>query len=119
VADYITSVENHVTPITQKLLVNAGGWPAMKLAQQLQKAGRVFEADYRPPLLSGLVREGNRNLRSGLRVESASDVENLCTCRESQEWGKICPHALAVGLAYIENTTPKAPDATSPVDVRQ
>jgi superfamily II DNA or RNA helicase len=113
-------VENHAIPITQKLLVNAGGWPAMKLAQQLQKAGRVIEADYRPPLLSGLVREGSRNLRSGLRVTSASDVENLCTCREAREWGKICPHALAVGLAYIEKTTAKvAAAAVSPVVVRQ
>ena len=101
-------------PITQKLLVNAGGWPAMKLAQQLQKAGRVIEADYHPPLLSGLVREGNRNLRSGLRVKSESDVENLCTCRESREWGKICPHALAVGLAYIDSTTAKSEVSAPP-----
>lgn len=94
--------------ITQKLLVNAGGWPAMKQAQQLQSAGRVTEAAYDPPLLSGMVREGNRNLRSGLRVRSESDVENLCTCRESREWGKICPHALAVGLQYIaEQTVPQ------------
>ncbi len=110
-------MENHAIPITQKLLVNAGGWPAMKLAQQLQKAGRVVEADYHPPLLSGLVREGNRNLRSGLRVKSESDVENLCTCRESREWGKICPHALAVGLAYIENATAKDDAAPAPAVV--
>ena len=52
-----------------------------------------------------MVREGNRSLRSGLRIKSASDVENLCTCRESREWGTICAHALAVGLAYIERKT--------------
>ncbi|CAN5518901.1 hypothetical protein BH20VER1_BH20VER1_18130 [soil metagenome] len=88
-------------PITQKLLVTAGGWPAMKQAQGLHAAGRVLEANYEPPLLSGLVREGNRQLRSGLRIQSFSDVENLCTCRESREWGKICSHSLAVGLAYL------------------
>ena len=76
----------------------------MKLAQQLQKAGRVTEAAYNPPLLSGMVGEGNRNLRSGLRIKSDSEVENICSCRESREWGKICPHALAVGLAFIEQT---------------
>ena len=76
----------------------------MKSAQELHKAGRVSDADYNPPVLSGMVREGNRNLRSGLRIKSASDVENLCTCRESREWGTICAHALAVGLAYIERT---------------
>jgi len=95
-------VENAAPEITQKLLVNAGGWPAMKNAQALYKAGRVSDSEYKPPLLSGMVREGNRSLRSGLRIKSASDVENLCTCRESQEWGTICAHALAVGLAYIE-----------------
>lgn len=77
----------------------------MKSAQELHKAGRVSDADYNPPLLAGMVRDGNRILRSGLRVKSASDVENLCTCRESREWGTICAHALAVGVAYIERTT--------------
>ncbi len=95
-------VSNAAIPITQKLLVNAGGWPAMKRAQQLHQAGRASEASYEPPLLSGMVRDGLRTLRSGLRVKTFSDVENLCTCRESREWGKICAHSLAVGLAYIE-----------------
>lgn len=98
---------NDAVPITQKLLVNAGGWPAMKRAQQLHAAGRVDEASYEPPLLSGMVRDGLRTLRSGLRVKTFSDVENLCTCRESREWGKICAHSLAVGLAYIEGVTIK------------
>ncbi|MDQ6861781.1 MAG: SNF2-related protein, partial [Verrucomicrobiota bacterium] len=107
----------HVThaapPITQKLLVSAGGWPAMKLAQQLHAAGRVIDAEYVPPLLSGTVREGNRNLRSGLRIKSESDVESLCTCRESREWGKICPHALAVGLEYLTPSSRAEPQAES------
>jgi len=104
-------VENAAPEITQKLLVNAGGWPAMKSAQELHKAGRVAEPSYEPPILSGMVREGNRNLRSGLRIKSANDVENLCTCRESREWGKICAHALAVGLAYIERAKLEADSA--------
>ncbi|MFL6539799.1 MAG: SNF2-related protein, partial [Chthoniobacterales bacterium] len=99
--------------ITQKLLVSAGGWPVMKQAQQLHAAGRVSEANYEPPVLSGVVREGNRNLRSGLRIKSERDVENLCTCRESREWGKICPHALAVGLAYLEPPKSSAAQAES------
>ncbi|HEV3408753.1 MAG TPA: hypothetical protein VG095_00535, partial [Chthoniobacterales bacterium] len=93
-------------PITQKLLVTAGGWPAMKQAQQLHAAGRVTDATYDPPLLAGLVREGNRSLRSGLRIKSEKDVENICTCRESREWGRICPHALAVGLAFLQPAKP-------------
>ncbi|MGI8437111.1 MAG: DEAD/DEAH box helicase [Chthoniobacterales bacterium] len=102
--------------ITRKLLVNAGGWPAMKAAEQMHGAGRVMEASYEPPLLSGMVKDGLRTLRSGLRVKTFSDVENLCTCRESRAWGKICAHSLAVGLELLspkrreEAPTPLARD---------
>jgi hypothetical protein len=63
-------------PITEKLLLNAGGWQAMKPARELLKSGRVSEAKYEPPLLSGYVREGAKTYRSGLRIKSALDVEN-------------------------------------------
>ena len=35
--------------ITEKLLLNAGGWQAMKPARELLKSGRVSEAKYEPP----------------------------------------------------------------------
>ncbi|MFL6541592.1 MAG: SNF2-related protein, partial [Chthoniobacterales bacterium] len=87
-------------PLTEKLLINAGGWPAMKKARDLVQAGRVTEPTYEPPLLTGFVREG-KNYRSGLRIKSAADVENLCTCWESRSSGKICGHSVAVGLAFL------------------
>jgi superfamily II DNA or RNA helicase len=107
-------------PITEKLLLNAGGWQAMKPARELLKSGRVSEAKYEPPLLSGYVREGAKNYRSGLRIKSAIDVENLCSCWESRSAGKICAHSVAVGLGYLkppaaivaapnESTMPEAP----------
>src|ERR1043166_230803 len=92
-------------PITEKLLLNAGGWQAMKPARELLKSGRVSEAKYEPPLLSGYVREGAKNYRSGLRIKSALDVENLCSCWESRSAGKICAHSVAVGLAYLNPPT--------------
>src|SRR5438105_813980 len=92
----------------------------MKPARELLKSGRVSEAKYEPPLLSGYVREGAKNYRSGLRIKSAIDVENLCSCWESRSAGKICAHSVAVGLGYLnppaaavavpnEPTMPKAP----------
>jgi superfamily II DNA or RNA helicase len=107
-------------PITEKLLLNAGGWQAMKPARELLKGGRVSEAKYEAPLLSGYVREGAKNYRSGLRIKSAIDVENLCSCWESRSAGKICAHSVAVGLGYLnppaavvaapnEPTMPEAP----------
>src|SRR3954471_21191977 len=88
-------------PLTEKLLINAGGWPAMKAARDIVKAERVTEARYEPPMLTGFVREGIKNFRSGLRIKSAIDVENLCTCWESRSSGKICGHSVAVGLAIL------------------
>jgi len=100
-------------PITEKLLLNAGGWQAMKPARELLKSGRVSEAKYEPPLLSGYVREGAKNYRSGLRIKSAVDVENLCSCWESRSAGKICAHSVAVGLGYLN---PPAVATAAPVE---
>ncbi len=85
----------------------------MKAARELVKAGRVSGATYEPPLLAGDVREGQKRYRAGLRIRSASDVENICTCRESREWGKICPHSLAVGLAWLAPPSPAPVLSTS------
>jgi superfamily II DNA or RNA helicase len=100
-------------PITEKLLLNAGGWQAMKPARELLKSGRVSEAKYEPPLLSGYVREGAKNYRSGLRIKSAIDVENLCSCWESRSAGKICAHSVAVGLGYLN---PSVAAVAAPVE---
>jgi hypothetical protein len=37
-------------PITEKLLLNARRWQAMKPAHELLKSGRVSEAKYEAPL---------------------------------------------------------------------
>jgi superfamily II DNA or RNA helicase len=85
----------------------------MKPARELLKGGRVSEAKYEPPLLSGYVREGAKNYRSGLRIKSALDVENLCSCWESRSAGKICAHSIAVGLGYLN---PPIAAAAAPVE---
>src|SRR5882757_9816756 len=89
-------------PITERFLSDAGGWQALKQARALHQMGRVLEAIYEPPLLQGRVKEGESEFRSGLKILSASNVENLCTCRESRQRGTICAHALAVGLEIIK-----------------
>lgn len=95
-----------MVPITERFLSDAGGWQALKQARTIHDLGRVLEVRYDPPLLVGRVREGESELKSGLRILSASKVENLCTCRVSRRDGMICAHSLAVGLAWIK---PKAP----------
>src|SRR6516225_762899 len=87
--------------ITERFLMDTGGWQAMKMARALVQMGRVVRARYAPPLLQGLVREGEIEYRAGLKISGKTDVENLCSCRESREWGIICAHSLAVGLVVL------------------
>src|SRR5438874_1538141 len=84
--------------LSEKLLLEAGGWQAMKQARALRGMGRVVSASYSPPMLKGLVREGDKEFRAGLKIAGASDIENICTCQQSRGWGTICAHSLAVGL---------------------
>ncbi|XHR30356.1 MAG: DEAD/DEAH box helicase [Chthoniobacteraceae bacterium] len=99
-----------MVPLTEKLLMDAGGWQAAKLARALVEAGRVVSCAYQPPILKGLVRNGDQEFRAGLKISSASDVENLCTCRESRQWGAICAHSLAVGYALLGHKTAPGSD---------
>jgi len=67
--------------LTERLLMDAGGWQAAKLARALVESGRVVSAAYSPPVLKGVVREGDLELRAGLKIVSKSEIEILCPCR--------------------------------------
>ena len=87
----------------------------MKHAKALVQMGRVASFSYKPPILQGVVRDGEIEFRAGLKIRSYADVENLCSCRESREWGTICAHSLAVGLAFIRpKPAVAAPAQTAP-----
>ncbi|HEV7406195.1 MAG TPA: SNF2-related protein [Chthoniobacteraceae bacterium] len=88
--------------ITERLLNDAGGWQTMKQARALQEMGRVAGVTWEEPLLQGRVREGETEFRSGLRILSKSNIENLCTCRASRQHGAICAHSVAVGLEFLK-----------------
>ena len=72
----------------------------------MREAGRVAGAQWSPPLLQGSVREGEREYRAGLRILSQTNIDNLCTCRPSREYGTICAHSVAVGLAVVAGMNP-------------
>ena len=78
------------------------GWPVFKEARAIHAAGRVTEASYNPPVLRGKISTGGKSLPAGLRIRSASDVENLCPCRDSQVRAMICAHSIAVGLETLK-----------------
>jgi superfamily II DNA or RNA helicase len=104
--------------ITERFLMDTGGWQALKHAKALVQMGRVVSFNYAPPILRGLVREGETEYRAGLKIRSYTDVENLCSCRDSREWGTICVHSLALGLASIRSNTAPGKPAVIPVPPR-
>src|SRR4029077_16029620 len=93
-------------PLTERLLADAGGWQVLKHARALWETGRVSDPVYKPPLLLGLVREGDRDYPPRVAIESPTHIENLWACRLSRESGTICAHSLAVGLALLRPAAP-------------
>src|SRR5512136_2401223 len=88
--------------LTEKLLSQAAGWEVMKRARAYLAQGQVLSSYWAEPLLRGVVQVDGVSFRASLVIRDAVDMENLCTCREAREWGKICPHVVGVGLHWIQ-----------------
>ncbi|HMJ92254.1 MAG TPA: SNF2-related protein [Candidatus Acidoferrum sp.] len=88
--------------LTEAFLAKIGGWEAVKAARHLLANGKVLSSNYTPPVLKGVVQEGTITYRSGLVLKSGIDLENLCSCRASRDWGTICAHSVAVGLHHLK-----------------
>jgi len=87
--------------LDEKLLSNAAGWDVMKLARAYVAQGQVVSSHWAPPLLRGVVQAGETTIRASMVINNGIDIENLCTCREARQWGKICAHGVAVGLHWL------------------
>jgi superfamily II DNA or RNA helicase len=94
--------------ITEAFLAKIAGWEAMKHARALHAMGKVLSSNWTPPILKGVVQEGEISYRAGLVIKDAIDLENMCSCRESRQWGTICAHSVAVGLHHIGRNQPTA-----------
>ncbi len=88
--------------LTEALLSKAAGWEAMKQARAYLAQGQILSSYWAPPLLRGVVLAGEMSVRASMVIKSEVDIDNLCTCRESREWGKICAHSVAVGLHWLQ-----------------
>ena len=107
---------NAMVELTEKILMEAGGWEAMKEARAIYEAGKVIEASYEPPSLAGRVRGADSEFRAGLRVLSRTNMENTCTCSVSRHRGLICAHSLAVGVAVIRGLKKTEPVVATKVN---
>jgi superfamily II DNA or RNA helicase len=99
--------------LTAELLARIAGWEAVKQARGLIAAGRVREAAWAPPRLTGLVQDAGATLRAGLVIHDAVNVDNLCSCRQARRDGTICAHAVAVGLQVIAERQKPLPAAAA------
>lgn len=97
--------------LTESLLSKAAGWEAMKMARAYLAQGQVLSSFWEPPLLRGVVQAGELSFRASMVIKSGIDIENLCTCRDSRQWGKICAHSVAVGLHWLKAQQPNAEPA--------
>jgi superfamily II DNA or RNA helicase len=98
-----SSVPTEPLKITKELLLEIGGWRAMKEGRALWECGKVKEVAYEPPMLSGIVQTGTSTVNARLNLgRRLSEVENLCSCRQAREYGTVCAHVIALGLEYME-----------------
>src|SRR5580658_3650595 len=104
------------------LLAKLAGWEVVKQARGLVALGRVLSSEWQPPHLRGTVQEGSTTYRAGLVIRSASDADNLCTCRDARQRGLICAHSVAVGIHFLKppapKETPKVPPPREPCLLR-
>ncbi|MCU0787410.1 MAG: SNF2 family helicase [Verrucomicrobia bacterium] len=92
--------------LTESLLREAAGWQAMKMARAYLAQGQVLSSFWEPPLLRGVVQTGESSFRASMVIKDRIDIENLCHCRDSRQWGKICAHSVAVGLHWLKAHQP-------------
>jgi superfamily II DNA or RNA helicase len=88
--------------LTEAFFAQSAGWEAMKRARSFVQMDQVLSSDWSAPLLKGVVQDGSTSYRAGLVIKSSTDIENICTCRPSREWGTLCAHSVAVGLHYLQ-----------------
>jgi len=89
--------------LDESVFSQAAGWDVMKQARACLAQGQVLSSAWAPPLLRGVVMGGGTSVRASLVIHNRASMENLCTCRDSRQWGKICHHVVAVGLHWLQS----------------
>src|SRR5471032_2676433 len=89
--------------LNQNLLVEIGGWPALKEARVLVERGRVRDAHRDGAIIRARVQGAEKVYEAQITLaERVANIEVRCTCAESRRSGRVCAHALAAGLALLQ-----------------
>src|SRR5204862_3199310 len=74
---------------------------------------QLLSSNWPPPPLKWVVQAGEISFQAGLVINGPIDIENICSCRESREWGTICAHSVAVGLHWLKGAAGVSPAESS------
>ncbi|HNX05278.1 MAG TPA: SNF2-related protein, partial [Opitutales bacterium] len=80
------------------VLVDMGGWPALREARRLFESGSVKEVHWEKPFLKADIESGGKKFSLKLALRSTAFAENSCPCETGRK-GFVCAHALAACLA--------------------
>ncbi len=87
------------SPVTEKMLLDWAGQKKFEEGCAVFRRDTITDVEYRPPVATGLISTGSRQLRTSFRLRKDGSVENLCPCYDSRERGIICSHVVALGMA--------------------
>src|SRR5882672_6381772 len=104
--------------LSDAFFAKIAGWEAMKQARAFLATDKVLSSDWTPPVLKGVVEDGSISYRAGLVIKDQINIENLCGCRSSREWGTICAHSVAVGLHHLKQQNSGAGFQPASVETR-
>ena len=89
--------------LNTNLLVEIGGWPALKEARVLVERGRVSEARREGDVIRARVQGAEKVHTPHITLaDRVANIEVRCTCAESRRTGRVCAHVLAAGLAILQ-----------------
>ena len=97
------------------LLAEIGGWAALKEARALVERGRVSNARREGDVIRASVKGAEKVHEPQIMLaDRVANVEVRCTCAEFRKTGRVCPHALAAGVALLPGS-PRSQGMVTPV----
>src|SRR5271168_184573 len=90
--------------LTTSLLVDIGGWPALKEARGMVERGRVSDARRDGAVIRARVQGAEKIHEPQITLaDRVANIEVRCTCAASRRTGRVCAHVLAAGLALLHS----------------
>ncbi len=89
--------------LNTNLLVEIGGWPALKEGRTLVERGKVSDVQRDGAVIRARVQGAERVYEPQITLaDRAANVEVRCTCMEFRKSGRVCGHIMGAGLAFLQ-----------------